>query len=86
MDIGYKYNYGKVLYLITTVDTDSTKSGINYLSKYPETFYNVEIFPVDCSLVTPKFFQSVNEVEPHNKYRQSYLDLKKYWVNKCDWI
>ena len=32
------------------------------------------------------FFGSVNEVDSHNKPRQSYLALEKFWVNQCNWL
>ena len=37
------------------------------------------IVPLLCN-----FFSAVNEVESHNKSRQSYLALDKWWVNQCD--
>ena len=33
-----------------------------------------------------KFFGLVDEVESHNESRQSYLELEKFWVEKCGWI
>ena len=33
-----------------------------------------------------KFFGSVNEVEYHNKSRQSDLSLEKFCVAQCGWI
>ena len=44
--IGYKYNTRKVIYFIVTDNTGITQTGIPCLSKYPEQFTNVEIFPV----------------------------------------
>ena len=32
------------------------------------------------------FSSSVNEVDPHNKSRQSDLVLEKLWVTKCSWL
>ena len=29
---------------------------------------------------------SVNEVDPHNKSRQSDLALEKWWVTQCVWL
>ena len=31
-------------------------------------------------------FGSVNEIESHNKSRQYYLALEKFWVNQCGWL
>ena len=41
--IGYKYNNRKVLYFIVTDNAGITKTGIPYLSKYPDQFTNVDI-------------------------------------------
>ena len=57
--------------------------GIPYLSKFPDQFSpdqfsNVSIFPVANLLLMYKFFGSVNEVESHNKSRQSNIALDKF--------
>ena len=54
IDIGYKYNARKVLSFIVTDKAGSTKSGIPYLSKYPDQFNNVSIRPVSLTLVMSK--------------------------------
>ena len=54
--IGYKYNARKVLYFIVTDNSGSTKTGIPYLSKYPDQFTNVSICPVARPLVMSIFF------------------------------
>ena len=33
-----------------------------------------------------KLFGSVNEVDSHNKSRQSDLVLDKFWVTQCGWL
>ena len=33
-----------------------------------------------------KSFGYINEVEYHNKPRQSDLDLEKLWVTQCGWL
>ena len=33
-----------------------------------------------------KFFGAVNEVEHHNKSRQSDLAFVKFWVTQCGWL
>ena len=63
--VEYKYNVGKVIYIIVTDNTGSTQKGLSYLSKYPGQFTNVSILPVASTLVTSKFFGAVNEVKPH---------------------
>ena len=52
--IGYKYIAWKVLSFIVTDNAGSTKTGIPYLSKYPEQFTNVTIRPVARPLVMSK--------------------------------
>ena len=52
--IGYKYNVRKVLSFIVTDKAGSTKTGIPYLSKYPDQFTNVSISPVACPVVMSK--------------------------------
>ena len=54
IDIGYKYNVRKVLSFIVTDNEGSTKTGIPYLSKYPDQFTNVSIRPVARHLVMSK--------------------------------
>ena len=54
--IGYKYNARKVLYFIVTDNKGITKTGITYLSKYPEQFTNVAIHPVARPLVMSNIF------------------------------
>ena len=58
--IGYKYNAQEVLSFIVAENAGITNSGIPYLSKYPDQFYNVSICFVSCPLVMSKFFGSVN--------------------------
>ena len=52
--------------------------GIIYLSKYPDQFSNVSIFPIDCPLLMYKFFGLVNEVDSHNKPHKSDIVLEKF--------
>ena len=85
ISIGYKYNVRKVLYFIVTDNAGSTKTGIPYLSKYPDQFNNVSIPPVPRPLAMSKK-SAVNEVDSHNKSRQSDLALEKWWVTQCGWL
>ena len=73
--IVYKYDYLRVLYLISTEDTGIKKSYIPYLSNSLYQFANVAICPVDCPLVISELFGYVNEVDSHNKYRHYDLSL-----------
>ena len=52
--IGYKYNARKVLSFIVTDNAGITKTGIPYLSNYPDQFTNVSIRPVACPVVMSK--------------------------------
>ena len=54
--IGYKYNARKVLSFIVTDNSGSTKTGIPYLSKYPDQFTNVSICPVARPVVMSNVF------------------------------
>ena len=83
--IGYKYNVRKVLSFIVTYNTGSTNNGIPYLYNYPDQFTNVAIRPVAHPLVVSKK-SAVNEVDSHNKSRQSDLALEKWWVTQCGWL
>ena len=84
--IGYKYNARKFLAFIFTDNAGSTNTGIPYLSKYPDQFTNVAIRPVARPLVMSIFFPAINEVDSHNKSRQSDLALEKWWVTQCGWL
>ena len=66
ISIVYKNNARKVLSFIVTDNAGSTKTGIPYLSKYPDQFTNVAIRPVARHLVMSKNISAVNEVDSHN--------------------
>ena len=78
ISIGCKYNTRKVLSFIDIENTGITKTGIPYLSKYPDQFTNVTICPVACPLIMSKNKSAVNEVDFHNKSRKSDLALEKW--------
>ena len=85
IDIGYKYNAQEFLSFIVTYNTESTNNGITSLSNYPDQFTNFSIQPVARPLVMSKK-TAVNEVDSHNKSRQSDLALEKQWVTQCGWL
>ena len=85
ISIGYKYNARKVLPFIFTDNTWSTKTGIPYLSKYPDQFTNVYILLVAHPVIKSKK-SAVNEVDSHNKSRHYYLVLDKWWVTQYVWL
>ena len=84
--IGFRYNAQKVLNFIVTDNTGSIKTGIPYLSKYPDQFTNVAILHVAHQLVMSKLVSAVNQDYSHNKSRQSDLALEKWWVTQCGWL
>ena len=86
LTVGYKYNTWKVLSFIVTYNSRGAQAGLTCFYNYPEQFYNVSIHPVFHTFVMYKFFGSLNEVESHNKSRQSYLGMLKFWVNQCGWL
>ena len=83
--ISYRYKSRKVLSFIVTDNAGSKNTGIPYLSKYPDQFTNVAIRPVARPLVMSKK-SVVNEVDSHNKSRQSDLEMEKWWVNQYGWL
>ena len=85
IDVGYKYNMWKVLSFIVIDNSCSTQAGLLYLYHYSYQFTNVSIFPFARPLVMSKFFGAVNEVDSHNKSRQSDLRMDKLWVTQCGW-
>ena len=86
IDIVFKYNTNKVIYIIATEDKWTKNAGIPHLSKYPIRFDNVSIIPVSCPIVMSTLFGSVTKVYSQKIYRQSDLDLEKYWVTQCCWM
>ena len=62
--IGYKYNARNFLYFIVTDNAGITKTGILYLSKYPDQFTNVPIRPVARPLVMSNFFLLLIRLTP----------------------
>ena len=86
IDVGYNYNAWKFFSFIYKEDKVTPKAVIHYLSKYQDTFDNVAIIPFDYPIVMSKLFGSINEVDYHNKLRNSDLVLENYWFTKCGWI
>ena len=60
MDIGYKYNYGKVLVFIDTEGGGSTEQGIPYLSCFPNIYSNVSVRPVGFTCLLGRYFNACN--------------------------
>ena len=73
--IGYKHNAYIVLCFVSKEDAGKRNYYITYIYKQPDTFANVSINTVSHSPVMSKFFGYINEVDSHNKFRQSDLSL-----------
>ena len=58
MAILYTYNYRKVLGFISTKGFGSTESGDPYLSRFPDIYYNVSVFPVVCPHLIGMYFNA----------------------------
>ena len=78
LDIGYKYNSGKVLGFIATEGSGSTEPGDPYLSRFPEIYYNVSVCPFVHPHLLCRYFNVCNAIDNHNRMRQSDLLLEKY--------
>ena len=78
-DIGYKYNFRKVLGFIATGGSGSTEPGDPYLSCFPDIYYNVSVCPVVRHHFIGRYFNDCNAIENHNRMQHSDLSLDKYW-------
>ena len=67
--IGYKYNYRKVLVLISTEGARSTEPGDPYLSNFPDIYSNVSICPVVRPHLLGRYFNACNAIYNHNRMR-----------------
>ena len=74
--IVYKSNAWKFLYSIVIDNAGITKTGIPYLSKYPDQFINVVICPVSRPLVVSKT-SGVNEVDSHKKIKTVWFGTEE---------
>ena len=86
LDIGYKYNYRKVLVFIDTEGGGSTEPGDPHLSNLPDIYYNVSVNPVVCPQFLGKYFNSCNALDNNNRMRKSDLALDKYWITQSDYF
>ena len=84
--IGYNYNVRKVLSFSVTEVSGRINSGIPYLSKCPDRFYNVSIRPVASRLIMYILFGYVNELYSHKKSRQYGSVLENFWVTQWGWL
>ena len=82
MAIVYKYIYQKVLGFTSMEGARSTELGVPYLYRYSEIVSSVSICPLICHNVIGRNFSAFNKIENHNRTRQYYLVLEKYWVTQ----
>ena len=62
LDIGYKYNYRKVLGFIATEGAGSNEPGDPYLSRFPDIYLNVSVRPVIFPHLLGRYFNACNEI------------------------
>ena len=86
LTIGYKYNFRKVLGFIATEGSGTTEPGDPYLSRFPEIYSNVSVFPFVRTHLLGRYFNTCNAIENHNRMRQSDLSLEKYWVTQSGYF
>ena len=79
LDIGYKYNYRKILGLIYTEEAGSNEPGDPYLSSFPDVYSNVSVHPSVHAHLLDRYFNACNAIDNHNIMWQSDLALDKYW-------
>ena len=84
LDIGYKYNYRKVLGFINIEGDGSTEPGDPYLYRFPDIFYNVFVCPVVRPHLIGSYFNACNMIDNHNRIRQSDIALEKYFVTQSE--
>ena len=69
MDIGYKYNYRRVLVFIATEGSGSNEPGVPYLSSFSDIYYNVSVCPVVRPHLLGRYFNACNSIYNHNRIR-----------------
>ena len=62
LDVGYKYNYRKVLGFIYAEGDGSTELGDPYLSCFPDIYSNVSVRPVVCPNFLGRYFNACNAI------------------------
>ena len=67
IDIGYKYNYRKILSLIAAKGDVSNEQGDPYLSRFPNIYYNVSVCPIVRPHFPGRYFNACNSIDNHNR-------------------
>ena len=75
LEIGYKYNYRKVLGFIATEGYVSPEPGNPYLSSFPVIYSNVYVCLVVRLHLIVRYFNACDAIENNNRMRQSDLEL-----------
>ena len=75
MNIGYKFNYRKILGFIATEGTGNTEPGDTYLPHFLAMYSNVSVRPVAHTHFLGRYFNACNEIYNHNRMRQYSIAL-----------
>ena len=86
LDIGYKYNYRKVLGFIDTKRDGSNEPDNPYLSRFPEISSNVSVIPAVHPHLLLRYFDACNSIENDNRMQQYGLNLEKYWLTQSGYF
>ena len=75
LEIGYKYNYRKVIGFNDIERYGSNEPGDPYLSCFPDIYSNVSVRPVVFPHLLGRYFNTCNEIENHSRIRHSDISL-----------
>ena len=74
---GYNYNSRKFLVFITTEGGGITEQGDPYLSRFPDIYSNVSVFPVVRPHFLGRYFNACNAIDNHNSMWQHDIEIDK---------
>jgi len=77
--IGYKYSSKRVLFFVMSKGAGSTRPGIPYEMKFPDSYGNVCVRLVDRPRCLSYFFDHSDVVDRINHLRQGELALEERW-------
>ena len=86
MDIGYKYNYRRVLVFIATEGAGSNEPGDSYLSRLSGNYSNVSFLTIVFPCMLCSYFNACNAIDNHNSMLKSGLELDKYLVKQSSYF
>ena len=84
--IGYKYSSMNPLWFIATEGGGSNDPGDPYLSRFPDIYSNVSVFPVVLPHLLGSYLNACNAIYNHNRIRKSDLALDKDWVTQSGYF